>query len=172
MQECDAQQAIEKMNRWRSQSLPVSALSHVQQTLYIRLSGTEHTVQAGRAQLGGEVLTNDTLFWRSLGEHQHDFFSGDDTLWRLSVNSKTSPLNETCLIEWGGGVQWVRGGTAKQRQTWADYHGGHATLFRGKSEDGEVFQPLSSGLLPLHQNLKSAFDPSGILNPQRMYAAY
>ena len=89
----------------------------------------------------------------------------------MAVDSKTSALNEPCLIDWAGGVRWVRGGTATQRQTWVDYHGGHAMLFRGKSEDGEVFQPLSAGLLPLHQNLKTAFDPTGILNPQRMFAA-
>jgi glycolate oxidase FAD binding subunit len=33
-----------------------------------------------------------------------------------------------------------------------------------------VFQPLNDGLLRLHRNLKQAFDPSGILNPDRLIA--
>ena len=56
MQECDGQQAIEKMNRWRSQSLPVSGLSHLQQTLYIRLSGTEQTVASRAGAIRGRSL--------------------------------------------------------------------------------------------------------------------
>jgi glycolate oxidase FAD binding subunit len=50
-------------------------------------------------------------------------------------------------------------------------HGGHATLFRGTGRSGDVFQPLPAPLLALHQRLKRAFDPRGILNPGRMYAA-
>ena len=47
--------------------------------------------------------------------------------------------------------------------------GGHATLFRGGDHGGDVFQPLTAELLSLHQRLKQAFDPAGILNPGRMY---
>jgi glycolate oxidase FAD binding subunit len=34
-----------------------------------------------------------------------------------------------------------------------------------------VFQPLAAALLSLHQRLKAAFDPAGVLNPGRMYEA-
>jgi glycolate oxidase FAD binding subunit len=47
--------------------------------------------------------------------------------------------------------------------------GGHATLFHGGDKSGAVFQPLSAGVWQLHQRLKRAFDPAGILNPGRMY---
>jgi len=36
----------------------------------------------------------------------------------------------------------------------------------------EVFQPLAAPLLQLHQNLKQAFDPNGVLNPGRYTAAW
>jgi len=32
-----------------------------------------------------------------------------------------------------------------------------------------VFQPLPPVLMKLHRNLKRAFDPSGVLNPGRLY---
>ncbi|WP_366932412.1 FAD-linked oxidase C-terminal domain-containing protein [Phenylobacterium sp.] len=33
-----------------------------------------------------------------------------------------------------------------------------------------MFQPLSPALLALHQRVKAALDPDGLLNPGRMYA--
>ena len=33
----------------------------------------------------------------------------------------------------------------------------------------EVFQPLTPAVLALHQRLKAAFDPAGVLNPGRLY---
>jgi glycolate oxidase FAD binding subunit len=49
--------------------------------------------------------------------------------------------------------------------------GGHATCFRGGAAGDEVFAPLPYALLELHRNVKRVFDPAGILNPGRMYAA-
>ena len=49
--------------------------------------------------------------------------------------------------------------------------GGHATLFRGGAPGQEVFQPLAPPMLALHQRLKAAFDPAGILNPGHLYGA-
>ena len=52
-------------------------------------------------------------------------------------------------------------------------HGGHATLIRAPEEVRaavDVFQPLEPGVEMLTRRLKSAFDPSGILNRGRMYA--
>jgi glycolate oxidase FAD binding subunit len=37
--------------------------------------------------------------------------------------------------------------------------------------DEEVFAPLPSTLLDLHRRMKRVFDPAGILNPGRLYAA-
>jgi glycolate oxidase FAD binding subunit len=34
-----------------------------------------------------------------------------------------------------------------------------------------VFQPLAPPMLALHQRLKRALDPAGVLNPGRMYGA-
>jgi glycolate oxidase FAD binding subunit len=51
-------------------------------------------------------------------------------------------------------------------------HGGHATLVRATPEVRsavDVFPPMAAGIERLSRRLKTAFDPSGILNPGRMY---
>ena len=50
--------------------------------------------------------------------------------------------------------------------------GGHAMLYRGGARSGDVYHPLKPTLLVLHQRLKKAFDPKGILNPGRMYPQF
>ena len=52
---------------------------------------------------------------------------------------------------------------------------GHASLFRpaGVFNDGElstIFQPLTPGLMRIHNNSKQAFDPNNILNPGKLYS--
>ncbi len=76
------------------------------------------------------------------------------------------PLGALQLIEWGDAQRWVHA------QAGADHlravtrkAGGHATLFRGRTSDTGVFQPLAA----IHRRLKTSFDPAGIFNPGRMY---
>jgi glycolate oxidase FAD binding subunit len=61
----------------------------------------------------------------------------------------------------------MRGGTG-QREV-AKRARGHATLFRGADKSAGAFAPLEPVLMRLHRELKSAFDPAGILNPGRLY---
>jgi glycolate oxidase FAD binding subunit len=51
----------------------------------------------------------------------------------------------------------------------AEAAGGHATLFRGGDKSQGVFHPLKPALMKVHQRLKAAFDPAGVLNAGRMY---
>jgi len=172
----DMATAIVRMNQWAGQPLPLSASAWDGAHLYLRLSGTEKAVAAAQSKIGGAVLDENDgiLFWKNLREHRHVFFQGSAALWRLAVAPATPPLalpGQT-LIEWGGGQRWLRGQRdASALQTLAAEHGGHATLFRGGDHAKEVFQPLPPALFALHQRLKNAFDPHGILNPGRLYAA-
>jgi glycolate oxidase FAD binding subunit len=57
------------------------------------------------------------------------------------------------------------------RRTLAEF-GGHATLIRAQDATRagiDVFHPLDPSLATLSAKLKHAFDPTGILNPGRMY---
>jgi len=177
VQECPAAQALEKMRRWMLWNTPISASAHQDGALYLRLSGQEHRIQSFAQKFGGEFLGEDVgaRFWEDLREQRLDFFRGAASLWRLSLPA-AAPWQPTdfgpSLWEWGGQQRWLRAVSdpARLRQ-WAQRHGGHATRFRGGSdEDIEVFQELPAALHALHQRLKAAFDPKAILNPGRIYA--
>ncbi len=170
----DAAEAIERVNRWAGQPLPLTATCHHQGRLHLRLEGTPTAVEAARCRLGGEPLVGGERFWEALREQRLPFFSeGEGRLWRLSLPS-TAPLPRlegVWLVEWGGALRWLRTTAPAERvQAAAAATGGHATLWRGEAVEGVApFQPLPRPLLNLHRLVARAFDPSGILNPGKLF---
>lgn len=178
----DAARAIDYINRWAGKPLPVSATCHVDGRLYIRLSGAETAIHAAQAQLGGEPYADGRLFWQTIREQTHDFFTSATVLWRVSVKSTVPALAlpGKQLLEWNGALRWLAcpddTAASAVRQA-AQASGGHATLFRQRTHGTEpvsvpVFQPLSPALLHIHRRLKQQFDPAGILNPGRLYPEF
>jgi glycolate oxidase FAD binding subunit len=166
--------ALESLNAWAGQPLPISASAWHDGTLSLRLSGARAAVAAARDKLGGEAVADGpaAAFWADLREQRLDFFAGDEPLWRLSLPSVVGVLDLPGgqLIEWGGAQRWWRGGLAPARlHELASRAGGHALLFRGGGRAAGVFQPLPPPLMQLHRQLKAAFDPRGVLNPGRLY---
>jgi len=175
--ELDEAAAIEKMNQWAGQPLPLSASSWHAGLLSIRLSGAASAVHAAQARLGGEPLHDASAFWQRLRDQTTPFFDKrplhpEGYKWRLAVKPTTPPLKlgDALWIEWGGAVRWLASDlpAATLRET-AKTAGGHATLFRGTAPADGVFTPLVPALLALHRNLKQRFDPRGILNRGRLY---
>ena len=167
--------ALEAMNRWAGEPLPVSASAWHEGTLYVRLSGSAAAIQAAAPRLGGSELADTVTFWRSLREQTHAFFAGEAPLWRIAVPSATAPLElgGAQLLEWNGGLRWLRSSlSALEIRAAAERAGGHATLFRARDKSVGAFTPLDPVRLRLHRELKRAFDPAGILNPGRMYAQF
>ncbi len=168
---CDADTAIRHMNQWAGRALPLSGTCHDGKTLFVRLSGAVSAVQAGQAELGGEVLEDGAGFWSQVREQQVDFFHDAQPLWRLSVPPTAPALPQPCWMDWGGAQRWWHAPlselSALRRQ--AEAMGGTVQLFRGRTDHEAVFHPLSASILRLHQGLKQAFDPRLILNPGRMY---
>lgn len=168
-------QAIELMNRWAGLPLPLSATAYDGKNIYLRLAGSDAGVRAACSTLGGASVSDSTTWWRKLREHEHAFFKGDGHLWRFSLPPATPPLDlpSQWFIEWGGAQRWLRS-KLSPAEIWqaAARHGGHATLFKRDGADSphELFQPLSPALATIHQRIKAAFDPHGILNPGRLYA--
>ena len=146
---------------------------------------------AAIGRLGGAPMADDTAFWAAVREQTHPFFAaaagshGDrptesggaaPSLWRLSVRSTApfSDLGGDQLVEWGGALRWIAGARpdpAKLR-AWAQSHGGHATLFRAVDKSAGAFQPLTAPLEAIHRRLKASFDPAGVFNRGRLYAAF
>ncbi|VAW68247.1 Glycolate dehydrogenase, FAD-binding subunit GlcE, partial [hydrothermal vent metagenome] len=174
--QCDITQALDKMHQWVKQSLPISASCFNANQLTVRLSGNASSVKAAKQIMGGETLENDSEYWQSIKNQTHAFFNNDKPLWRLSLASNTPPLNELngdTLYEWGGALRWLSSDeSAKKIADTLNRLGGHATLFKNNSKNSAPFHQLSSGLLTIHKQLKTAFDPENILNPGRMYEAF
>ncbi len=163
-----AGEAIDRFNRWAGQPLPLSGACHDGERAYVRLAGSEAAVLAARARLGGEAVAAGADFWRGVRELSHAFFRNPAPLWRLSL-PPTRPHDPSLgphFIDWGGALRWVQG----EQPQWAvaQAAGGHATCYGERASD-QVFQPLPPALLALHQRLKAALDPRGILNPGRLY---
>jgi glycolate oxidase FAD binding subunit len=113
---------------------------------------------------------------------------GSKPLWRISTAPRVGPavvyaisqyMPVEAFYDWSGGLIWLEvpeaadAGAADIRRVIAR-HGGHATLIRAEPPVRaavEVFQPLERAVERLSHQLKAAFDPAGILNPGRMYAA-
>jgi glycolate oxidase FAD binding subunit len=89
------------------------------------------------------------------------------------VPSTTPPLRLAGreLIEWGGGLRWLKSGApASEIREAAKLAGGHATLFRAADKSAGAFAAAEPVLLRVHRALKAELDPAGILNPGRLYA--
>ncbi|MGB8599068.1 MAG: glycolate oxidase subunit GlcE, partial [Burkholderiales bacterium] len=163
--------AIEQINRWSGQPLPLSASCMHDGALWVRLSGAATAVAAAKQKIGGEEVAAANNFWLSLRDQTHTFFQTDKPLWRISLPATTPPfaLAQPQLIEWGGAQRWATGDIdARKLQQQINTIGGHVTLFRGGDKAAGVFQPLQPALAKIHRNLKNSFDPAGILNPGRM----
>lgn len=163
--------ALERVNTLASQPLPLSASCYIDGIMYLRLSGSEHAVQAACRRIGGETLSEAQDFWLSVREQTHAFFSDELSLWRVSLPPAAMPLDiaGSQLWEWGGALRWcLTSQPADELRSRVTAMGGHATAFRNASTT-EIFQPLASATLALQQRLKQAFDPGAIFNPGRMY---
>jgi glycolate oxidase FAD binding subunit len=163
--------ALETMNRLAGEPLPLSATAWYDSALTVRLSGSAAGVRAAASRIGGEAVDDD--FWTGIREQTHPFFAGRGALWRLSVPSAVPPLGleGASLIEWGGGLRWLKSDAAAEAiRDAARRAGGHATLFRADDKRAGCFSPLDAVTMRVHRELKSAFDPAGIFNPGRLYA--
>jgi glycolate oxidase FAD binding subunit len=172
--EMAAAEALALFNRWAGQPLPISATAWWDGQAWVRLSGAPSALRAARARLGGELLEPGAAdpWWRSLRDQTHAFFSGANTLWRLSLPSTAAPLATpgTQLIEWGGALRWCAGDlSVVDMRALAAAAGGTALHWRGGIA-GSRFHPLAPTVLKIHRRLKASLDPHGIFNPGRLIA--
>jgi glycolate oxidase FAD binding subunit len=173
--------ALEQLNIWAGQPLPINASAWWADTLLLRLGGAFAAVRTALDTLGGELIEPaDALpFWNGLRHHDDEFFGkaqaavdAGGTLWRLALPQTAPPLTLSGeqLIEWGGAQRWLCSAMpASAVRDAAAQAGGHATIFRSNHKLAGVFAPLKSPLDRIHRELKKSFDPAGVFNPGRLY---
>jgi glycolate oxidase FAD binding subunit len=173
--EMDERSALQALNEWAAQPLPVSASFWREGQLQVRLSGSDAGIREAKRALGGAQVESaiGAALWQDLREHKEPWFQSDEPLWRISLPATAEPLQlgAAQCIEWGGAQRWLRSTLpASDIRARAGHLGGHATLFRG-GEHKDSFAPLSPALMAIHKRLKAEFDPAGVLNPGRMYGS-
>jgi glycolate oxidase FAD binding subunit len=165
-----ADDAMRELSAWRKAALPVSGACYADGRLQVRLEGGSGSVKSAVDRIGGEEI--DCAFWDALRDHRLPFFADTRPLWRLSLPNATPlmPLPGDVLLDWAGAQRWLKSDApAADIRRLAHAAGGHATCFT-PSPDREPFQPLAAPLLRYQHQLKRRLDPSGVLNPGRLYA--
>lgn len=189
--DCDQAEALQRLNAWGGQPLPLNASCWVPDgaggQLYVRLRGAVAAVQAACARMGGERLDNAAVApdWKACREQTLPWFAaraqapqpGLD-LWRLSLPD-TAPVLAlpdgvaAPLLEWHGALRWVQAPRAHAAALYekALLAGGSASLFiaaQGQpAPDSGCFAVHAAALGAIQQRLRQAFDPAGIFNPAR-----
>ncbi len=120
--EMDETTAIQRLNDWAGQPLPLNASSWVTEagvpTLHLRLRGAVAAVHSACQRLAEEAggvrvdSSETSADWIAVRDLQLPWFQegvkrGDD-LWRVSVPQTTPPLNlGDTMIDWLGGQRWL-----------------------------------------------------------------
>ena len=119
--ECAQSEAINMLNAWGAQPLPLNASCWIREagmgSLYVRLRGAIAAVDAAVKKMGGKLQNSSTgnatvaSDWQALRNQNMDFFKlqGDECLWRLSVPDSAPDLQlGDTLVEWHGAQRWVK----------------------------------------------------------------
>jgi glycolate oxidase FAD binding subunit len=133
-----------------------------------------------------EIVTGEAAnraIWQRVRDVAN-FAGKPGSVWRLSVRPTRAVEIVTALrreyevealYDWAGGLVWILIREAGPLgvtviRNLVDRAGGHATLMRAGGDFGSVpaFHPQPPALAALAAQLRSKFDPFGILNPGRM----
>ncbi|OEY65575.1 glycolate oxidase subunit GlcE [Marinobacter sp. X15-166B] len=166
-------EAVRYMNARAAEPKPITAACWLDGKVYLRLAGAASAVDATARHWAGEVLEEGGGFWRALQHQQHEFFAGEEPLWRFSVKSSAPPaaLAGRWLLDWAGAQRWYRGeGDMEHMEALAREAGGQVSLFRGGDRSGEVLHSQPAAVKAIQQRIKQAFDPAGLFNPGRLYS--
>lgn len=170
--ECSQSQAIDWLNLWGGQPLPIAASQWHAGILTLKLSGAVAAVNRATASFvshqGAKPVAPETaqMFWESVRDQSHGFFaaapvpsasipaeSAPKRLWRLSLPS-TSPalqLSGDVMLEWGAALRWVwSSASVSQVRETVSAVGGTAMLYAGEFDAHEVGSSNAQSLSRFH----------------------
>lgn len=167
----DAIASIRHMNELAATPAPVSGLAWTAGQEFIRLSGNASAVSAAARSIGGDE-TGD-IIWQQLRDHDAALLGPEDSraLWRCSIKSTAEVLlDDAAVIDWAGALRLVRSDASlEQMSEAARSAGGHVMRLSNNADGSEFLQQPTTAVRRLHERLKEAFDPGGILNRGRLY---
>ena len=182
--------AVAAMGRAMGSPFEVSGAAHDPQAgrTVLRLEGFEGSVgyRMGRlkALLGSAAMSEmeagaSVAFWR--GQRDVTGFAGQKgDVWRISCKGTQAPGlvaaagAEAHLMDWAGGLIWLRCAEGTDMRARLGAYDGHATLVRGSAETlarlGR-FEPEAAGVARLTEGLRAKFDPRGLFTARAMATA-
>lgn len=125
--------------------------------------------------------------WRAIRELEPLPIAPGECLWRVSappaqaaaLAAELQRLGESRRVyDWCGALVWIAlpaDADATALHNTVRQAGGHARLQRFDEklpQNFMAFSPMAAGVDALNKNLKRAFDPQGVLNPERMYPGW
>lgn len=137
-------EAIQLMNQWAGTPLPLSACAYYQQQFFYRLSGV-HQQQQNQAV--------DEKIWTRLNPFRPNLKT-EQSLWRVTTNSTTDPLNNTVAVDWCGHRRWI---IANQQPQGRDIK---VSLWRGSTKNQSAIK--TNACDKIKQGLKQVFDPKKV----------
>jgi glycolate oxidase FAD binding subunit len=173
-------QAVRAMAAALGSPFEVSGAAHDPARLetYLRIEGFDASVSYRltrlKALLAGQgaemtVLNDPSVVWAGIRDVAPLVGQAGD-LWRLSVQPSTAPglldlLPEGAqvLLDWGGGLIWVRITAGTDLRGLLGPIKGHATLMHSAS-DLPIFHPQTPQVAALSAALRAKFDPREIFN--------
>ncbi len=138
------------------------------------------------AVFGTPVLLDDgasRAAWRAIRDAMPLRAEPGDAVWRVSVRPSNGPAAITaleatgarCFLDWGGGLVWIAGPPALHDSVMATALAGRGTWTVLRAPEPmraavDVIPAEAPALARITRRVKAAMDPSGILNPGRLYA--
>lgn len=166
--DCDMSGALKQLINLTQTSTPISASYYEADQLFLRLALTDKELEAWLLKHSAKMIEQED-FWKQIKEQQCDFFNTQQPLWRCSLPmaSPALDIDGDIACEWNGGLHWYKShDDNKKIIAAAEKVGGTARLFRYPCSDTQ--SSMSPALMSLHQKIKQAFDPKGLLNPGQL----
>lgn len=178
----DAAAAVRAMSAALGSPFEVSGAAYDPATglASLRIEGfaeqVSYRIEQLKSRMGGHgdlsVLEDSAPFWAGIRDVA-PFHGAAGDVWRVScAPSAAADLMaragaEASLLDWGGGLIWLRMPEGTDLRARLGQYDGHATLVRGQ---GQRFEPKPAALVAIEDGLRRQFDPKGMFNPGLMSA--
>ena len=178
----DVGQAVRAMAAGLSSPFEVNAAAHdpARAATWLRIEGLEGSVGYRAGELrrvlsafgAPEVLNPEASagIWREVRDAAA--MDGPGDVWRLSVRPSHAPDlvaragAEAVLLDWGGGLVWLRVPEGTDLRARLGTYAGHATRVRGAPD----LPPEAAPLAALTDGIRRRFDPRGLFRAAAPHA--